>query len=1150
MKSHFNTRQLRLETLEERALLAVTAGGFGYAADLPAPTEATTWVVNTTADPTSWSDTDAIVSLREALARASDGDTINFDASLSGGTITLGGSQLSVGKAVTVDASGIGGITINADGRSRAFYVTGGSEANPVELIGLTVTGGNADLGGGIYNNGGALVITNSTISGNSASESGGGIYSEGTGTDYAALTVTGSVIFGNTGYGKGGGICGVFSTLTITGSTIAGNVVDYNILGLGGGVYSNGSAETVTITNSIIACNSATFDYDIRSSYSGSNNLFGLNPGFVVRPSFRGGTLANADEVDLTLSETSAAIDRGLNDAVETETDAAGNVRIFAAWKGTPTVDIGAYEYQRTVERGEIETPSTVVTTPLDSLDETDGQISLREAILYAAPGDRIVFSQTFSQGLDEKSVAVYAGPLKIEKSLTIDASSVGGISIVGTKNSGVFDIGSTPDVEVELIGLTIRDGKAAYGGGICNSATLKITGLTLSGNYASTGGAVFNTGAMTITNSAFTGNNAEGGAGIANSGTMTVSGSTISNNTSKLSAGGISNTGIMTLSDSIVSGNTAVYDFRCKGGGICNEPADSSKPGVMTIIHSTITGNSTSGKGGGIYNAPGAPYWWVNPGRLTIIDSTITENSAPAAGRGGGIYNHDNGTLIISNSTIESNSKENIRGPWSEYAETPSTVVTTLRDVVDSTDDLISLREAISYAADGETVTFDDALGGGTITLGGSALEITGSVGIYDASFGGITIDAGGLSRVLIVSGGSPDAPVTLTGLNLVNGSADNGGGIYISGGALKLTTCRVSGNAASSSGGGIYGAGALTLVNTAVYGNAAASGGGVYTDAAASLANCTVSGNAASASGGGIYVGGGTLSLTNTIVSLNDADVSVNIAGAYTGSHNIVDSDPGFVFPPIFENGVLVNADELSLALDDGSPAINAGTNAAVETETDLDGNPRIDNGIVDIGAFEYIGGFTPTPLDAPAILTGSRGIYVSYGANRHYIQWGAVAGASGYEVQYSTGGANWTSVSAAGTSAVITGLSYGADVTYRVRALGSGSYLDSGWSRTKTFNVCPMDVNNDGDISNGDRTIVANAWLSEEGDDDYRYYADINGDGEVTNPDRPFIGQNWNKEAGDADLLYPRALHAADAVFAEYDSAEIGAGTDLF
>ncbi|MBO7726356.1 MAG: hypothetical protein J6S40_07790, partial [Thermoguttaceae bacterium] len=47
-----------------------------------------------------------------------------------------------------------------------------------------------------------------------------------------------------------------------------------------------------------------------------------------------------------------------------------------------------------------------------------------------------------------------------------------------------------------------------------------------------------------------------------------------------------------------------------------------------------------------------------------------------------------------------------------------------------------------------------------------------------------------------------------------------------------------------------------------------------------------------------------------------------------------------------------------------------------------------------------------------LAAPTISTGTRGIYVSYGANRHNIQWGAVANASGYEVQYSTdGGESW-------------------------------------------------------------------------------------------------------------------------------------------
>ncbi|MBO7726217.1 MAG: hypothetical protein J6S40_07075, partial [Thermoguttaceae bacterium] len=182
-----------------------------------------------------------------------------------------------------------------------------------------------------------------------------------------------------------------------------------------------------------------------------------------------------------------------------------------------------------------------------------------------------------------------------------------------------------------------------------------------------------------------------------------------------------------------------------------------------------------------------------------------------------------------------------------------------------------------------------------------------------------------------------------------------------------------------------------------------------------------------------------------------------------------------------------------------------------------------------------------------LAAPTITTGTRGIYVSYGANRHNIQWGAVANASGYEVQYSTNGTNWTSVSASGLSAVITGLTYGADVTYRVRALGTGSYTDSDWSRTKTFNVCPMDINNDGDISGSDRTIMASAWLAEEGEEGYQYYADINGDGEVSNTDRPFIGQNWGKEAGYDDLVYPRALRAA---FAGYEAGDPDVDSDVF
>jgi hypothetical protein len=43
--------------------------------------------------------------------------------------------------------------------------------------------------------------------------------------------------------------------------------------------------------------------------------------------------------------------------------------------------------------------------------------------------------------------------------------------------------------------------------------------------------------------------------------------------------------------------------------------------------------------------------------------------------------------------------------------------------------------------------------------------------------------------------------------------------------------------------------------------------------------------------------------------------------------------------------------------SLRLQSNSPCINAGNNSYVTSATDLDGNPRIMGGSVDIGAYEY-------------------------------------------------------------------------------------------------------------------------------------------------------------------------------------------------
>ncbi|MBO7726027.1 MAG: hypothetical protein J6S40_06120 [Thermoguttaceae bacterium] len=502
---------------------------------------------------------------------------------------------------------------------------------------------------------------------------------------------------------------------------------------------------------------------------------------------------------------------------------------------------------------------------------------------------------------------------------------------------------------------------------------------------------------------------------------------------------------------------------------------------------------------------------------------------------------------------------------------------VVTTLADT-SGDDAFLSLREAVSLAADRTLILFDASLAGGTIRLTEGEIPLARSLTVDASSVGGITIDAGGESRVFNVSGGNAHNPVKLIGLTVTGGSETNGGGIF-STGALALAGCAVTGNAASGRGGGIhndngvltiansvvsdnaadidggglYSRGDQTLTNTAVFGNTARWGGGIYIrHGTATLINCTVSGNSAQSAGGGVFWPEGSLSLTNSIVALNYAynenDIYCEVPDSpLSGSCNIVGFDPHFVVAPVFRWGKLVNLNALDLALAAGSAAIDTGTNDVVETKTDLAGNPRIVGGIVDIGAYEFL---STTALDAPAILTGSGGRYVSGGANRHQIDWTDVENAVGYELAFSSdGGGTWNSVVTDETSAAVGGLAYGADVTYRVRALGAGEFENSEWSASKSFAVCPMDISGDGDISGTDRALLSAVWLAEEGEESYRSYADISGDGDISGTDRAYLSQNWLCEAGDVGLVYPRAA-AADAVFAEYTPAAPGADRDVF
>ena len=93
-----------------------------------------------------------------------------------------------IGKRITILSGDIGTVEDNSD--NTYHVVTGSGTAKPAILDEITITSGNANgasednLGGGMYNDAGSLVLTNVTFSGNHAGN-GGGMFNRGSGLTF-----------------------------------------------------------------------------------------------------------------------------------------------------------------------------------------------------------------------------------------------------------------------------------------------------------------------------------------------------------------------------------------------------------------------------------------------------------------------------------------------------------------------------------------------------------------------------------------------------------------------------------------------------------------------------------------------------------------------------------------------------------------------------------------------------------------------------------------------------------------------------------------------------------------------------------------------------------------------------------------------------
>ncbi|HEV2455478.1 MAG TPA: choice-of-anchor Q domain-containing protein, partial [Verrucomicrobiae bacterium] len=194
--------------------------------------------------------------------------------------------------------------------------------------------------------------------------------------------------------------------------------------------------------------------------------------------------------------------------------------------------------------------------------------------------------------------------------------------------------------------------------------------------------------------------------------------------------------------------------------------------------------------------------------------------------------------------------------------------------------------------------------------------------------------------------------------------NNAGLNGGGVSGS----EVSYCIILGNTAGEAGGGTYD---CQMANCLLSGNSATYGGGSLDDSFFLIRNCTIANNRATNVGGGFYsTGVWAFGITNCIIYDNSENnpfpwakdysnyyptnfigmfhcctVPLPAPSIWGGNNNNITNDPAFV-----------NAAFGDFHLQSNSPCINAGRNPDIARITDLDGNPRIVGGTVDIGAYE--------------------------------------------------------------------------------------------------------------------------------------------------------------------------------------------------
>jgi len=882
-------------------------------------------------------------------AECDDAGTLNH-------CVLSGNVALSDGGGVACDAGGtLNGCILSgneADGSGGGMDCYGGGTLNNCTLIdNLAYYGGGAECNGG-----GTL---NSCIVSSNTAEYGGGVECDDGGT------LNNCVLSGNVVLSDGGGVeCDAGGTLN--GCTLSGNQAD----GSGGGIdcYGGGTLNNCILWDNTGGDGNDIYDDDavaIRYTCASDGLSHGVAGCIIDDPKF-----VDAASGNYRLQAASPCINAGLNAYVVGTVDMDDNARILYG-----TVDMGAYEC--------VEAPVVAITDPLDGATVAP---EIEAMAVQGVNNTNVVGTMVWTNSANGANGSFEVSGTTFQVSSISLAYGENTLAVTGTNRVGVAasdSITVTRTVHPAFVGITNPVGPVAF--------DTEVDTVTIQGTNA------YVVGTMVWTNGA---NGANGSFAVSGT-TFQVSSIPLAYGENRLTVTGTNRVG-MAASDSI----TVTRTVHPASVGITNPAGPVSFGMEVDLI--TIQGTNAHVVGTMVWTngATGAmsSFAAVSPWEIVVLlasgDNEIIVSGTNVLGEATA------DSVVVTRNPLHTGDSPihyvSTTGaavwPYTNWMYAATNIQAAVDAAMDS--DIVSVAAGTYYPSveitvsrditiegvNGPSATVVDAqndcrcfnLGSNTCVVSGftiqngsaSGYNYGGGVCCTDLSpvitnctlMGNVSFVGGGslygtlndcmiLSNTAFIGGGS--CASILNDCMLSGNEADSGGGS----GAGMLNRCSISGNTASKDGGGCYGD---SLNNCTVSGNSAGnSGGGCNVSL---LKNCTIKDNEAGVDAGG-SIGG---SLTNCIIWDNTVNGSINNCTSSTLFHCCTTLDSGGI-GTISAAPLFVDASTEDYHLQPGSPCIDAGNNSDAPSGFDLDGNTRIINGTVDMGAYEYSGFITDSDGD---------------------------------------------------------------------------------------------------------------------------------------------------------------------------------------